>query len=127
MPCRAFRVVRAFCLKDARASCASEPASRARYGANSGPTRRRVVRGSDRGHPTASGLHRAAAARCFLERAIDLHGEPQKITIDKRPANTAAVTGYPDSTWTRAEGGEETLTARGRTFLAAEDSCRGNS
>jgi transposase-like protein len=64
-----------------------------------------VVRGSDRGHRTASGLHRAAAARRFLERAIDLHGEPQKITIDKRPANAAAVTGYPDSTWTRAEGG----------------------
>jgi transposase-like protein len=36
----------------------------------------------------------AAAARRFLERAIALHGEPEKITIDKSPANTAAVTGY---------------------------------
>ena len=36
----------------------------------------------------------AAAARRFLERAITLHGEPEKITIDKSPANTAAVTGY---------------------------------
>ncbi len=32
-----------------------------------------------------------AAARRFLERAIDLHGVPEKITIDKRGANTAAV------------------------------------
>ena len=32
-----------------------------------------------------------AAARRFLERAIDLHGVPQKITIDKSGANTAAI------------------------------------
>ncbi len=32
-----------------------------------------------------------AAARCFLERAIDLHGMPEKITIDKSGANTAAI------------------------------------
>ena len=32
-----------------------------------------------------------AAARAFLERAIDLHGVPQKITIDKSGANTAAI------------------------------------
>src|SRR5471030_741513 len=32
-----------------------------------------------------------AAARRFFERAIDLHGEPEKITIDKGGANTAAV------------------------------------
>ncbi len=32
-----------------------------------------------------------AAARCFLERAIDLHGVPEKITIDKGGANTAAI------------------------------------
>ena len=31
------------------------------------------------------------AARAFLERAIDLHGAPEKITIDKSGANTAAV------------------------------------
>ncbi len=33
----------------------------------------------------------AAAARCFLERAIDLHGVPKKITIDKSGANKAAI------------------------------------
>ena len=32
-----------------------------------------------------------AAARRFLERAMDLHGVPEKITIDKSGANTAAV------------------------------------
>ncbi|MFM8901188.1 MAG: IS6 family transposase [Burkholderiales bacterium] len=34
-----------------------------------------------------------AAARRFFERAIDLHGAPEKITIDKSGANTAAVQG----------------------------------
>ena len=33
-----------------------------------------------------------AAARAFFERAIDLHGVPEKITIDKSGANTAAIT-----------------------------------
>ena len=33
-----------------------------------------------------------AAARRYLERAIHLHGLPQKITIDKSAANTAAIT-----------------------------------
>ena len=32
-----------------------------------------------------------AAARRFLERAIDLHGVPEKINIDKSGANTAAI------------------------------------
>ena len=32
-----------------------------------------------------------AAARCFLERAIDQHGVPEKITIDRSCANTAAI------------------------------------
>ncbi len=32
-----------------------------------------------------------AAARRFLERAMDLHGVPEKITIDKSGANTAAI------------------------------------
>jgi transposase-like protein len=32
-----------------------------------------------------------AAARRFLERAINLHGVPQKITIDKSGTNTAAI------------------------------------
>jgi putative transposase len=35
-----------------------------------------------------------AAARRFLERAIDLHGRPETITIDKSGANTAAIGGY---------------------------------
>ena len=35
-----------------------------------------------------------AAARRFLERAINRHGEPDKITIDKSGANTAAVDSY---------------------------------
>ena len=35
-----------------------------------------------------------AAARRFLERAIDRHGEPKKITIDRSGANTAAIKGY---------------------------------
>jgi putative transposase len=36
----------------------------------------------------------AAAARRFLERAIALHGEPARITIDKSGANTAAIDEY---------------------------------
>jgi putative transposase len=32
-----------------------------------------------------------AAARRFLERTIDRHGEPEKTTIDKSGANTAAI------------------------------------
>jgi len=32
-----------------------------------------------------------AAARRFLEQAINLHGVPEKITIDKSGANTAAI------------------------------------
>ena len=31
------------------------------------------------------------AARRFLEHAIDLHGVPEKITIDKSGANSAAI------------------------------------
>ena len=34
-----------------------------------------------------------AAARRFFERAIDLHGVPEKITLDKSAANKAAVLG----------------------------------
>ena len=37
-----------------------------------------------------------AAARRFFERAIDLHDVPEKITIDKSGANTAAVNGLID-------------------------------
>ena len=42
-----------------------------------------------------------AAARRFFERAIDLHGLPEKITIDKSGANTAAIEGI------RADSGAE--------------------
>ena len=34
-----------------------------------------------------------AAARCSFERAIDLHGLPEKATIDKSGANPAAIAG----------------------------------
>ncbi|MGA8053613.1 MAG: IS6 family transposase, partial [Burkholderiales bacterium] len=34
-----------------------------------------------------------AAARRFFERAVDLHGVPEKITIDKSGANSAAIEG----------------------------------
>ena len=41
-----------------------------------------------------------AAARAFFERAIDLHGVPEKITIDKSGANTAAIVSIQaDSGW----------------------------
>lgn len=36
----------------------------------------------------------SAAARRFLERAIGLHGEPERLTIDKSGANTAAIDNY---------------------------------
>ena len=39
-----------------------------------------------------------AAARRFLEGAIGLHGLPDKITIDKSGANTAAVLGVQADT-----------------------------
>jgi putative transposase len=38
-----------------------------------------------------------AAARRFLERAINLHGVPEKITIDKSGANTAAIESVTDA------------------------------
>ena len=42
----------------------------------------------------------AAARRCF-ERAIDLHGLPEKTTLDKSDANTASIEGI------RADSGAE--------------------
>jgi putative transposase len=54
-----------------------------------------LYRAVDRDGDTIDFLLRAkrdcAAARRFLERAIDLHGVPEKITIDKSSANTAAI------------------------------------
>jgi putative transposase len=43
-----------------------------------------------------------AAARCFFERATHLHGVPEKITIDKSGANTAAIESI------RADSGADT-------------------
>ena len=57
-----------------------------------------LYRAVDRDGETIDFLLRAkrdqAAARRFLEQAMALHGEPQKITIDKSGANTAAIESY---------------------------------
>jgi putative transposase len=54
-----------------------------------------LYRAVDRDGETVDFLLRAkrdhAAARAFFERAIDLHGVPEKITIDKSGSNTAAI------------------------------------
>ena len=54
-----------------------------------------MYRAVDRGGNTIDFLLRAkrdcAAARCFLKRAMDLHGVPEKISIDKSSANTPAI------------------------------------
>ena len=54
-----------------------------------------LYRAVDKAGQTIDFLLRAhrdhAAARRFFERAIDLHGIPEKITIDKSGANTAAI------------------------------------
>ena len=55
-----------------------------------------LYRAVDRDGDTVDFLLRAkpdhAAARAFFERAMDLHGVPEKLTIDKSGANTAAIT-----------------------------------
>ena len=56
-----------------------------------------LYRAVDRTGATIDFLLRAhrdlAAARRFFERAIELHGVPETITIDKSGANTAAIVG----------------------------------
>ena len=56
-----------------------------------------LYRAVDRAGDTIDFLLRAhrdvAAARQFFEAAIDLHGVPDKITIDKSGANTAPIEG----------------------------------
>jgi transposase-like protein len=58
-----------------------------------------LYRAVDRSGQTIDFLLRAhrdyAAARCFFERAIDLHGVPESITIDKSGANTGGDRGTP--------------------------------
>ena len=52
-----------------------------------------------------------AAARRFFERAIDLRGIPEKMTIDKNGANTAAIEGLrADSEPTSSYGNPSTST-----------------
>jgi putative transposase len=55
-----------------------------------------LFRAVDRDSDTIDFLLRAkrdhVAARAFFERAIELHGVPEKVTIDKSGANTAAIT-----------------------------------
>ena len=55
-----------------------------------------LYRAVDRDGDTFDFLLRAkrdhAAARAYFERAIDLHGVPEKFTIDKSGANTTAIT-----------------------------------
>jgi putative transposase len=57
-----------------------------------------LYRAVDRGGDTVDFLLTArrdeAAARRFLERAIDRHGRPKEITIDKSVTNTAAINSY---------------------------------
>lgn len=57
-----------------------------------------LYRAVDRDGDTIDFLLRAkrdtAAARRFLEQAMALHGEPDKITIDQSGANTAAIESY---------------------------------
>lgn len=54
-----------------------------------------LYRAADKDGATVDFLLRAtrdhAAARAFSERAIDLHGVSEKITIDKSGSNTAAI------------------------------------
>ena len=66
-----------------------------------------LYRAVDRDGDTIDFLLRAkrdhAAARQFLERAIGLHGVPEKITIDKSGANTAAVLSVNDDSGVNIE------------------------
>ena len=54
-----------------------------------------LYRADDRDGNTVDFLLRTkrdhAAGRAFFERAVDLHGVPEKITIDKSAANTTAI------------------------------------
>ena len=43
-------------------------------------------------HPNPKCIAQNSRSRAFFERATDLHGVPEKITIDKSGATTAAIT-----------------------------------
>jgi len=66
-----------------------------------------LYRAVDRDGDTVDFLLRAkrdhAAARAFFERAFDLHGVPEKITVDKSGANTAAITSIQADSGLRIE------------------------
>ena len=80
-----------------------------------------LYRAVDRaGHTILLRAHRdLAAARCFFERAIDLHGVPEKITIDKSGANTAAIVGIrAEAAWTSRCGNRITSTIWSSKIIA---------
>ena len=63
-----------------------------------------------------------AAARSFFERAIDLHGVPEKITIDKSGANTAAIVGIrAEAARTSRCGNRSTSTIWSSEIIAASN------
>jgi putative transposase len=70
-----------------------KPISRS-AGTGSISTRRSIDRDGDTVDFLLTARRDEAAARRFLERAIDLHGRPETIIIDKSGANTAAIGGY---------------------------------
>ncbi len=54
----------------------------------------------------------AAAALCFFRKAIRNHGEPERVTIDKSGANTAAL-----ATLNAGKPDKETITIRQSKYL----------
>ncbi len=64
---------------------------------------RAVVREGDTVDFLLTAKRDLAAARRFLERAINLHGLPDKITIDKSGANTAAIESVKSDTGAEIE------------------------
>ena len=76
-----------------------------------------LYRAVDRDGHTIDFLLRAkrdcAAARRFLEHAIDLHGVPEKIAVDRSGANTAAI--KSDQTRRATHAGVQEISLRSRT------------